>query len=299
MYFVAAGVPPFVGYAGWVAAAASLGVAAWRFGRSGRLPPFAAFVGVGALVAGLRLLEFPVASSYAAAGGILAVAFAALVFGPEAAAWALAAATVARGLICPRPDAAALGFNLALNVALAPWLVAWGWRVFNQVWRGGPAPYVIAFVVGAAGAAVAAFPAALAAGFPGLGVARAVVAALTVAAAEAVLAAWGYALALGRDAAAPAARWTPSRKAGWALLGVGVILGAAVAPLPPAVPSAVSSAVSFARFPGIPWAFRAAAGFVTVGVASLLAALGWAFLRLVSLVVGWKKDAPARAGATG
>ena len=139
---------------------------------------------------------------------------------------------------------------------------------------------------------VVALPAAATGGFPYLEFGRAAVAALTITAAEGVLAVWGYTVALARNAGAPLARWVPSRRAAGFLLLGGFLLGAAVAPLPPLAAAARVNVTSLARLAGLPWRARAGAGFLTNAVAVGAAAVSWLALRAGSGLARVKKTAP-------
>ena len=107
MYIPAYGVPAWLGALGWAVAAASLAAALLRLRRDP--PNWLGFAATGALVAALRLLEFPLGEGVPFGASVLAVGFAVVVFGAEVAVCALAAATVATGVIAPHPDWAATG----------------------------------------------------------------------------------------------------------------------------------------------------------------------------------------------
>ncbi len=265
MYVAVGTVPAWLGALAWVAAVASLAAAVVRLRRAP--PGIWVLVGGAALIAALGLLEFPLHDRYALGGSVVAVGFAVVVFGVEVAVCSLAAATLASGVVAPHLDWAAVGVNLFTHAAAAPWLVWWAYVNLKRVFPSEGAGYVLAFAVGAAGAPAVAF-ASLAAAFAGGlgtsdGASRAILAGLTLTAAEGVLAAWGYAVASSRgyrgDGRAPS--WRPrSWRGGFWLTAAALVLAAGVAPFVPVYGGALGPNPALARAPQLSYVGRVVAG---------------------------------------
>ncbi len=267
-------VPVWLGALGWAATAASLAVAALRLRH--RTINIWTVAGAVALVTALRLLEFPLHAKLGLGGSVLAVGFAVVVFGPEVAAWALAAATAATGLVAPPPvNVWAMGGNLLAHAAFAPWLVAWGYRGLKRTRPSATAGYLLAFAAGAAGPPVIALLllgeiAALLGGVPPRALTAAVVAALTLTVAEGALATWGYTLTLSRSGAADGAFrvWAPSRRTALLMLAGGFVIAAAVAPLAPPQTGPFGPMRALARLAALPFGVHALAGAATVAAST-------------------------------
>jgi hypothetical protein len=294
MYVAVGTVPAWLGALAWAAAAASLAAAVIRLRRAP--PGIWALVGGAALVAALGLLEFPLHDSYALGGSVVAVGLAVVVFGVEVAVCSLAAATLASGVVAPHADWAAVGVNLFAHAAAAPWLVWWAYISLKRVFPSEAAGYVLAFAVGAAGAPAVAF-ASLAAAFAGGlgasgGASRAILAGLTLAAAEGVLAAWGYALASSRgyrgDGRAPS--WRPrSWRGGFWLTVTALVLAAGVAPFVPVYGGALGPNPALARAPQLSCVGRVAAGAGIVVAVAFFASLMFGVLKAVRARSGGEK----------
>ncbi len=287
-------VPAWLGAVGWLAAAASLAAALVRLRRSD--VGVSTLAGAAALVAALRLLEFPLHGEALFGGTVTAAALVVIVFGVEAAVCCLCAATLALGLVAPRADWAALGANLLVHGAAAPWAVWWLYARLKRVFVAEAAGYVLAFAAGGAGAAVVAlaYLAILPACGPvAAGVAwRLVTAGLALAAAEGALAAWGYTLALSRGYRGDGAleRWRPrSWRGGFWLAVTAIILAAAVAPWVPAYGGVLGPIPALARAAGVPFFMRAVLGLATVAVAAALACLLFALHKFTRTVFGRTK----------
>jgi len=272
-------VPAWAGVLAWAISALSLAVAAIRLAR--RRTNVLGLAGAVALVAALRLLEFPLHGGYALGGSALALGFAVVVFGADAAAWALAAATFAHGVVVESPvDVWTLGFNVAIYAGPAPWLLFWAYRTLKRSFPSRPAGYVVAFATGAVGAPLAAALAvgsfALATGaLPGRLAWAGVASGLTLTAAEGVLAAWGYTFALSRGYAGDGVppRWAPSRRAGVVMIIAGLAVAGLVAPAAPGQVGALGPARTAALVGGLPYGVRALAGLASEAVAAGAAAI--------------------------
>lgn len=294
MYLPIGTVPAWLGAVGWLAAAASLAAALVRLrGSSVSLWTFA---GAAALVAALRLLEFPLHAEALYGGTVAAVGLVVVVFGVEVGVCCLCAATLSLGLVAPYVDWAALGANLLAHVAVAPWLVWWLYSRLKRVFASEAAGYVLAFAVGGAGAPVVALtylamspacgPVAADAAWRILG------AGLALAAAEGVLAAWGYTLALSRRYRGDGRleRWAPrSWRGGFWMAVTAVILAVGAAPWIPPYGSALGPMPTLARAADVPFLSRAALGPATVAVAAALACLLFGGHKLTGLFSGYKK----------
>jgi hypothetical protein len=278
MYIPVETVPAWLGALGWAAAAASVAAAVARLrGRPFNLPAFAA---AAAVVAALRLLEFPLGRDVAFGASVLGLGFAVVVFGAEVAVCALAAATVATGVIAPHSDWAAVGANLLVHAAAAPWLIGGAYVALRRVFRSRAAGYVSAFVLGAAGAplvALASGVVARAGGFAAAGgVGRLFAAGMALAAAEGTLAAWGYTLAVSArdvgDGRAPF--WTPRLWPGaFGLAALALVIAAGVAPLVPAYAGPLGPVPALARAPALSYGGRVLAGAATAAAAAFSAAV--------------------------
>ncbi|MGD8719294.1 MAG: energy-coupling factor ABC transporter permease [Candidatus Zixiibacteriota bacterium] len=282
MYIPANAVPAWLGALGWAAAVVSVGAAVWRLRRDPPAP--AGVVAAAAFVAAIRLLEFPIGEG-AGGASVLAVGFAVVVFGPEVALLAMAAATLAAGVVTAPFDGAALGANLLVYAAVLPWVLGWGYGALRKAATSAAAGYVLAFVAGVAGAPLAALAVGVVAGAGGaLGGAAAVGllrAGLALSAAEGVLAAWGYALAGGSryGAEGPAVAGVP--RSGAVALGVlAVVVAAGVAPLVPAYGGPLGPMPALARAACLSYGGKVAAGLAVCGLAALAAALPWSVARL-------------------
>lgn len=294
MYLATGTVPAWLGAAGWLAAAASLAAALVRLRRSD--VGLSAFVGAAALVTALRLLAFPLHGEALFGGTVVAAGLVVIVFGVEAAVCCLCAATLALGLVSPRVDWAALGANLLVHGAAAPWLIWWLYSRLKRVFVAQAAGYVLTFAVGGAGAAVVAltYLAVLPACGPvGTDVAgRLITAGLALAAAEGVLAAWGYTLALSRRYRGDGAleRWRPrSWRGGFWMAVTAIILAAAAAPWVPPYGGVLGPMPALARAPDVPFFSRAALGLATVAVAAALAFFLFGLHKLTRPIFGRKK----------
>lgn len=274
MYIPAHIVPAWLGVLGWAAAAASLAVALARLRRNP--PNWLGFAAAGALVAALRLLEFPLGQSAPFGASVLAMTFAVVVFGAEVAVCVIAAATVAHGIVGPSPDWAATGANLLVHAAALPWAI---WAVYvalKNVFPSKAAGYVLAFALGATGAplvAAAAWAVAWAAGAAPPDAAGALLrAGVALTAAEGALAAWGYTLAVsGRyEGEGRAEVWAPRPWPGaFGLALVAFVVAAAVAPLVPLYGGALGPMPAWARAGELSYGGRALAGLATVAAAAL------------------------------
>jgi len=294
MYLPIGTVPAWLGVLGWLAAAASLAAALVRLRRSS--VNLWTFAGAGALVAALRLLEFPLHAEALYGGTVAAVGLVVIVFGAEVGVCCLCAATLALGLVAPYVDWAALGANLLVHVAVAPWLV-WGlYSRLKSVFASEAAGYVLAFAVGGAGAAVVALT--YLAVSPACGPVtadaawRVVAAGLALAAAEGVLAAWGYTLTLSRRYRGDGRleRWAPrSWRGGFWMAVTAVILAAGAAPWVPPYGGVLGPMPALARAAGVPFLSRAVLGLATVAAAAALACLLFGARKLIRLLFGNKK----------
>jgi hypothetical protein len=294
MYVAVGTVPAWLGALAWAAAAASLAAAVVRLRRAP--PGIWVLAGGAALVAALGLLEFPLHDRYALGGSVVAVGFAVVVFGVEVAVCSLAAAALASGVVAPHADWAAMGVNLFAHAAAAPWLVWWAYINLKRVFPSEAGGYVLAFAVGAAGAPAVAFTslaAAFAGGFGTFGGAsRAILAGLTLAAAEGVLAAWGYALASSRGYRGDgrASSWRPrSWRGGFWLTATALALAAGVAPFVPVYAGALGPNPALARAPQLSYVGRVAAGAGVVVAAAFFASLTFGVLRAVRARSGSEK----------
>jgi ABC-type Co2+ transport system permease subunit len=273
MYIGYTGIPAALGVAAWAAVAVSLAAAAVLLRRHRFSAP--GLAGATALVAALRLVEFPLHQGGDLAGGVIAAGFVVVVFGPAAGVWMLTIATLARAAAGPPPDAATLGVNCFAQGVVAPWAVAAVAAAFRGFRPESAARYVGVFVTGAAGpiaVAAALAPAALATGAMSAGemVARAVRAALTLAVPEGVLATWGYALTVGGPAARGEGRWFPRTRAGWWLAAAAAALAAFVPLAPPGV-GALGPFPTLARAIRAPYPFRLLGAEAVVGAAAVAA----------------------------
>jgi hypothetical protein len=294
MYVAVGTVPAWLGALAWVAAVASLAAAVVRLRRA----PTGIWVLVGgaALIAALGLLEFPLHDRYALGGSVVAVGFAVVVFGVDVAVCSLVAATVASGVVAPYPDWAAVGVNLFAHAAAAPWLIWWAYMNLKRVFPSEAGGYVLAFAVGAAGAPAVAF-ASLGAAFAGGfgtsgGASRAILAGLTLTAAEGVLAAWGYALASSRGYRGDgrASSWRPrSRRGGFWLTVAALVLAAGAAPFVPVYGGAFGPNPALARAPQLSYVGRVAAGAGVVVAAAFFATLMFGVLAAVRARSGGEK----------
>ncbi len=294
MYLPIGTVPAWLGAVGWLAAAASLAAALVRLRRSD--VGLSAFVGAGALVAALQLLEFPLHGEALFGGTVVAVGLVVIVFGVEVAVCCLCAATLALGLVAPTVDWGALGANLLAHAAVAPWLVWWLYSRLKRVFVSEAAGYVLAFAVGGAGALVVAltYLAALPACGPvATDVAwRVITAGLALAAAEGVLAAWGYTLALSRRYRGDGRleRWAPrSWRGGFWLAVTAVVLAAGAAPWVPSYGGVLGPMPALARAAGHSYALRAVLGLATVAAAAALASLVFGAYKLTRVLFGHKE----------
>lgn len=274
MYIPAYSVPAWLGALGWAAAAASLAAALMRLRRDP--PNWFGFAAAGALVAALRLLEFPLGEGVPFGASVVAVGFAVVVFGAEVAVCALAAATVAHGVVGPHPDWAATGANLFVHAAAVPWVIWGAYVALKKVFPSNAAGYVLAFALGAAGAPLVALAAGVVAWAGGAalpGAARNLLAAgMALTAAEGVLAAWGYTLApSGRyegDGRPP--RWAPRPWPGaCGLVLVALIVAGGIAPLVPVYGGALGPTPAWARAAVSSYAVRVVAGLATAAAAAL------------------------------
>ncbi|NIT37390.1 MAG: hypothetical protein GTN49_12990 [candidate division Zixibacteria bacterium] len=297
MYVAVGTVPAWLGALAWVAAAASLAAAVVRLRR---VPTSIwGMVGGAALIAALGLLEFPLHDRYALGGSVVAAGFAVVVFGVDVAVCSLVAATLASGVVAAHLDWAAVGVNLFAHAAAAPWLTWWAYINLKRVFPSEAAGYVLAFAVGAAGApavALASLAAAFAGGFATSGgTARALLAGLTLTAAEGVLAAWGYALASSRgyrgDGRAPS--WRPrSWRGGFWLTVAALVLAAGVAPFVPVYGGALGPNPALARAPELSYAARVAAGAGVVAAAALFACVIFGVVAAARARSGGREVAP-------
>jgi hypothetical protein len=274
MYIPAYSAPAWLGALGWAAAAASLAAAFFRLRRNP--PNWLGWAAAGALVGALRLLEFPLGQSVPFGASVLAIGFAVVVFGAEVAVCVLAAATVAHGVIGPRPDWAATGANLLVHAAAAPWVI---WAAYVALKRAFPSKasgYVLAFILGAAGGPLVALVAGLVAWAGGVAPTAAakglLFTGMALTAAEGVLAAWGYTLAIsGRyEGDGRPLRWAPRPwpgAFGLTLVALAVAVGAA--PLVPVYGGPLGPMPALARAAALSHAGRVLAGLTTVGAAAL------------------------------
>jgi len=283
-----------LGVLGWAAAAASLAVAAFRLRR--RPPHWLGFAAAAALLAALRLLEFPLGEGTSFGASVLAVGLAVVVFGPEVAACALAAATVAYGVVSPHPDWAAIGANLLVHAAALPWVLGAAYAALKKAFPSRAAGYVLAFALGAASGplvALAAGGVAWIGGAAAPGAARGLLAAaLATTAAEGVVAAWGYTLAVSRqyegDGRAPV--WAPRPWPGaFGLAVLALVVAAGIAPLVPAYGGAFGPMPAWGRAVDVPVSLRIVWGLATVGAAAAAAFLLSAAFGLIALFSGNKK----------
>lgn len=294
MYLPIGTVPAWLGAVGWLAALASLAVALVRLRRASvRLWTFA---GAAALVAALRLLEFPLHGEAYFGGTVAATGLLVIVFGVEVGVCCLFAATFALGLVAPSVDWAALGANLLAHVAVVPWLVWWLYRKLKPIFASEAAGYVVAFAAGGACAPLvvvtylvispACWPITAEEAW------RVLAAGLALAAADGVLAAWGYILALsGRYRGdGRLEHWVPrSWRGGFWMAVTAVILAAGAAPWIPPYGSALGSMPALARGEGVPFLSRAAFGVATVAAAGVLAGVVFGSRKLIGLLAGNKK----------
>jgi ABC-type Co2+ transport system permease subunit len=294
MYLPIGTVPAWLGVLGWLAAAASLAVALVRLRRVS--VSVWTFAGAAALVAALRLLEFPLHAESLYGGTVAAVGLVVVVFGVEVGVCCLGAATLALGLVAPHVDGAALGANLLAHVAVAPWLVWWWYSRLKRVFASKAAGYVLAFAVGGAGAPLVAVT--YLAMSPACGPVtaeaawRVVAAGLALAAAEGVLAAWGYTLALSRRYRGDGRleRWVPrSWRGGFWMAVTAVTLAGAAAPWVPPYGGILGPMPALARAADVPFFLRAALGLATVGVGAALACSLFGAHKLSRLLSGNKK----------
>jgi len=277
VYIPAYSVPAWLGALGWAAAAASLAIALLRLRRNP--PNWLGFAAAGALIAALRLLEFPLGQSVPFGASVLAMGFAVVVFGAEVAACALAAATIAHGVVGPHPDWAATGANMLVHAAALPWAL-WGTYVaLKKVFPSKAAGYVLAFALGAIGAPLVALAAGVVAWVGGIaspGAAEGLLlTGMALTAAEGVLAAWGYTLApSGRyEGDGRPAVWAPRPRPGaFGLAVVAFIVAAGVAPLVPVYGGALGPMPAWPRAAALSHVGRALAGLATVAAAALFSA---------------------------
>lgn len=294
MYLSIGTVPAWLGAVGWLAAAASLAAAFFRLRRLNVGWP--ALAGAAVLVSALRLLEFPLHDEAFFGGSVVAVGFVVIVFGVEVGVCCLAAATLAHGLVAPYVDWTALGGNMLAHAAAAPWLVWWSYSRLKRIFPSDAAGYVLAFVVGGAGAPFVAltFLAALPACGPVTAdvAPRVIAAGLTLAAAEGALAAWGYTLALSRRYRGDGRleRWVPdSSRGGLWLAFTAVIIAGAVAPWVPPYGGALGPMPALARAAGLPFLSRAVLGLATVAVAAALVSLLFGVYKIIPASVRRKE----------
>jgi len=273
MYIPAGAIPTWLAALAGAAAAVSVAAALLRLRRGP--PAWPAFVGAAAMVTALRLLEFPLGKEVPFGGSVWAVGFAVIVFGPEIGVCALAAATVAAGVLTVDFSPSATAANLLVHAVAAPWLLWGAYAGLKRVFRSRTAGYVLAFALGAAGgplaAAATAAVAAAAGALDGAAATRLATAGMAVMAAEGVLAAWGYAFALspGYEGDGRAVGWRPRAwPGGGILLIVAVALAAAAAPWVPLYGGPVGPLPVLARGPGLAFGARAAWGAATVALAA-------------------------------
>jgi ABC-type Co2+ transport system permease subunit len=290
MYFPVGNVPAWLGVLGWLGAAASLAVALVRL-RGSRVSAWT-LAGAAALVASLALLEFPLHSESLYGGTVAAVGLVVVVFGVEAGVCVLCAATLALGLVAPEFDWAALGANLLAHVTVAPWLVWWVYRRLKRGFVSEAAAYVLAFVAGVVGAPLVALTylaMAPACGPVTAGAAwRILGAGLALAAAEGVLAAWGYTLALSRRYGGDGRLdfWEPRTwRGGFWMAVTGLILAAGAAPWIPPYGSALGPNSTLARVADVPFLLRGVWGMATVAAAGVLACALFGVQKLVGLIL--------------
>ncbi|HUU56216.1 MAG TPA: energy-coupling factor ABC transporter permease [bacterium] len=274
MYIPAFTVPAWLGALGWAAAAASLAAAVIRLRRNP--PSWLGFAGAAAVVSALRLLEFPLGESVPFGASVVAVGFAVVVFGAEVAVCALAAATVATGVVAPHPDWAATGANLLVHAAAVPWVIGGAYVALKRVFPSRAAGYVLAFALGAAGAPLVALAAGIVAwagGTAASGAAGCLLAAgMALTAAEGVLAAWGYALASSRhyEADGRAPFWAPRPWPGaFGLAVLALVVAAGIAPLVPVYGGALGPMPAWARAPALSHGGRVVAGAATAAAAAV------------------------------
>jgi hypothetical protein len=274
MYIPAYSVPAWLGALGWAAAATSLVAALIRLRR--HPPNWLGFAAAGALVGALRLLEFPLGQNIPFGASVLAMGFAVVVFGVEVAVCAVAAATVAYGVVGPHPDWAATGANLLVHAAALPWAIWGAYVVLKKAFPSKAAGYVLAFVLGAASAPLVALAAGVVAWVGGAtppGAARNLLASgMALTAAEGVLAAWGYTLALsGRyEGNGQPPFWAPHAWPGaFGLTLVALIVASGIAPFVPVYGGALGPMPAWARTAALSCAGRALAGLATVLAAAL------------------------------
>jgi hypothetical protein len=277
MYIPPHAAPAWLGAVGWAAAAASLAVAVVRLRRNP--PNWLGLAAAGALVAALRLLEFPMGQDVPFGASVLAVGLAVVVFGAEVAVCALTATTVAFGVIGPQPDWAATGANLLVHAAAVPWIIWVAYAALKRVFPSQGAGYVLAFALGAAGAPLVALAAGLVARAGGIASAGAagglLLSGMASAAAEGVLAAWGYTLALSGsyEGGGKAEVWAPRPWPGaFGLAVLALVVVAGVAPLVPVYGGALGPMPAWARAPALSFGGRALAGSAAVAAAALISA---------------------------
>jgi ABC-type Co2+ transport system permease subunit len=291
MYLPFGTVPLWLGVVGWVAAAASLGVALYRLRRADA--GWATLAGAAALVTALRLVEFPLHAGGLFGGSVVAVGLAVIVFGVDVGVCCLAVATLAFGLVAPHVDGSALGANLLAHAAVAPWLVWWLYTKLKRVVASDVAGYVLAFAAGGAGAPVVALI--YMAMLPACGsvaaevVERVIAAGLALAAAEAVLATWGYTLALSRRYRGDGRveRWAPgSWRGGLWLAATAAFIAAAAAPWVPPYGGALGPMPALARAAGLSYFARAIYGLATLAAAGALASALFGVRTLIARLAG-------------
>lgn len=292
MYLPIGAVPAWLGVIGWLAAAASLAVALFRLRRAGVGWP--AFAGGAVLVAALRLVEFPLHGEGLFGGSVVAVGLAVIVFGVEVGVCCLAAATLAFGLVAPHVDGAALGVNLLVHAAAAPWVVWWLYSRLKRVFASEVGGYVLAFAAGGAGAPIVA--AVYLAVLPACGpvtadvAPRVIAASLALAAAEGALAAWGYTLALSHRRGAGVERWAPG--SWWGALWLAVtaaFIAAAAAPWVPPYGGALGPMPALARAAALSYLSRALYGLATLAAAAILASVLFGGREFIRRLAGRKK----------
>jgi ABC-type Co2+ transport system permease subunit len=282
MYIPANAIPAWLGALGWAAAVVSVGAAVWRFRRDPPAP--AGVVAAGAFVAAIRLLEFPVGEDAAGGASVLAVGFAVVVFGPDVAVLAMAAATLAAGVVAAPFDGVAVGANFLVYAAVLPWILGWGYEVLKKAATSAAAGYVLAFVAGAFGAPLAALAVGVVAGAGGAvdgaaaeGLLRA---GLALAAAEGVLATWGYTLAGGTTSGEEGPGAGVPRSGAVALGVLAVVVAAGVAPLVPTYGGPLGPMPALARAADLSYGGKVAAGLAVCGLAALAMLLPWSVARL-------------------
>ncbi len=294
MYLPIGTVPAWLGAVGWVAAAASLATALYRLRRAD--VRWATFAGAAVLVTALRLVEFPLHAGGLFGGSVVAVGLAVIVFGVEVGVCCLAAATLAFGLVAPHVDGAALGANLLAHAAVAPWVVWWLYSRLKRIFVSDVAGYVLAFAVGGAGAPVVALV--YLATLPACGpvttevAGRVIAAGLALAAAEAVLATWGYTLALSRRNRGDGRveQWAPGSWRGGLWLAVtAAFVAATAAPWVPLYGGALGPMPALARTAGHSYLARALFGLATLAVAAALASALFVVRKFIARSAGRKE----------